>query len=106
MGRLTDEMTRLVGEIVDMRGARKGFVKDLTNNTAALMANFHRAHKDMARKTKAERRAAVAHLMANFHRAHKDMARRTKAERRAAVAHLKNTVAADLDGARRAWAGK
>jgi len=80
MGRLTDEMTRLVGEIVDMRGARKGFVKDLTNNTAALMANFHRAHRDMARRTKAERRAAVA--------------------------HLKNTVAADLDGARRAWAGK
>ena len=52
-------------------------------------------------------------MMANFHRAHKDMARKTKAERRAAVAHLKKTVgamrhafAADLDGARRAWAGK
>ena len=80
MGRFTDEMTRLVGEIVDLRGARKGFVKDLTTNTAALMATFHRAHKDMARRTKAERRAAVA--------------------------HLKKTVAADLDGARRAWAGK
>ena len=58
MGRFTDEMTRLVGEIVDVRKARKGFIKDLTHNTAALMANFHRAHKDMARKTKAERRAA------------------------------------------------
>ena len=62
MGRFTDEMTRLVGEIVEVRSARKGFVKDLTQNTAALMANFHRAHRDMARKTKAERRAAVAHL--------------------------------------------
>jgi hypothetical protein len=51
--------------------------------------------------------------MAKFHRAHKDMARKTKAERRADVAHLRKTVgamrhafAADLDGARRAWAGK
>jgi molybdenum-dependent DNA-binding transcriptional regulator ModE len=62
MGHFTEEMTRLVGEIVDLRGARKGFVKDLTHNTAALMASFHRAHRDMARKTKAERRAAVVHL--------------------------------------------
>ena len=45
MGRFTDEMTRLVGEIVAVRGARKGFVKDLTQNTAALMANFHRPTK-------------------------------------------------------------
>jgi len=87
MGQFTDEMTRLVGEIVDMRGARKGFVKDLTNNTAALMANFHRAHKDMARKTKAERRAAVTHL-------------------KKTVGAMRHAFAADLDGARRAWAGK
>jgi len=87
MGHFTDEMTRLVGEIVDLRGARKGFVKDLTNNTAALMANFHRAHKDMARKTKAERRAAVTHLQKT-------------------VGAMRHAFAADLDGARRAWAGK
>jgi len=80
MGRLTDDMTRLCGEIVAFRGFRKSFVKDLTQNTAALMANFHRAHQDMARKTRAERRAAWA--------------------------HMKKTLAADLDGARRAWAGK
>jgi len=41
------------------------------------------------------------------------MARKTKAERRAAVAHLRKTVgamrhafAADIEGARRAWSGK
>jgi len=52
-------------------------------------------------------------LMANFHRAHKAMARKTKAERRADVAHLRKTVgamrhafAADIEGARRAWSGK
>jgi len=72
MGRLTDEMTRLCGEIVALHKARKGFIKDLTHNVAAMKANFRRAH----------------------------------AERRAAVAHLKKTVAADLEGARRAWAGK
>ena len=32
MGRFTEEMTRLVGEIVAVRGARKGFVKDLTHD--------------------------------------------------------------------------
>jgi hypothetical protein len=87
MGRFTDEMTRLVGEIVDVRTARKGFIKDLTHNTATLMANFHRAHKDMARKTKAERRAAVTHL-------------------KKTVGAMRHEFAADLDGARRAWAGK
>jgi hypothetical protein len=87
MGRFTDEMTRLVGEIVEVRSARKGFIKDLTHNTAALMANFHRAHRDMARKTKAERRANVAHL-------------------KKSVGAMRHAFAADLDGARRAWAGK
>jgi len=87
MGRFTDEMTRLVGEIVDVRTARKGFIKDLTKNTAALMANFHRAHQHMARQTKAERRAAVAHL-------------------KKTVGAMRHAFAADLDGARRAWAGK
>ena len=50
--------------------------------------------------------------MAGFHRAHKAMARQTKAERRAAVNHLKKTVggmrrefALDLAGAHRAWFG-
>ena len=87
MGRFTDEMTRLVGEIVDVRTARKGFIKDLTHNTSALMANFHRARRDMARKTKAERRATVAHL-------------------KKTVGAMRHAFAADLDGARRAWAGK
>jgi len=87
MGRFTDEMTRLCGEIVALRGSRKGFVKDLTKNTAALMARFHRSHHEMARKSKAERRAAVTHL------------KRT-------VADMRHACAADLEGARRAWAGK
>jgi hypothetical protein len=87
MGRLTEEMTRLCGEIVALRGARKGFVKDLTHNVATMKANFRRAHNEMARKTKAERRAAIAHL-------------------KKSVGDMRHAFAADLDGARRAWAGK
>jgi hypothetical protein len=87
MGRLTEEMTRLCGEIVALRGARKGFVKDLTHNVATMKANFRRAHNEMARKTKAERRAAMAHL-------------------KKSVGDMRHAFAADLDGARRAWAGK
>jgi hypothetical protein len=87
MGRLTEEMTRLCGEIVALRGARKGFVKDLTHNVATMKANFRRAHNEMARKTKAERRAAMAHL-------------------KKTVGDMRHAFAADLDGARRAWAGK
>jgi hypothetical protein len=87
MGRLTEEMTRLCGEIVALRGARKGFVKDLTNNVAAMKANFRRAHNDMAKKTRTERRAAMAHL-------------------KKTVGDMRHAFAADLEGARRAWAGK
>jgi hypothetical protein len=87
MGRLTEEMTRLCGEIVALRGARKGFVKDLTTNVSAMKANFRRAHNEMAKTTKAERRAAMAHL-------------------KKTVGDMRHAFAADLDGARRAWAGK
>jgi hypothetical protein len=87
MGRLTEEMTRLCGEIVSMRSARHGFVKDLSHHVATMKANFRRARLDMARKTKAERRAAVNHL-------------------KKTVAGLRQEFAADLQGARKAWAGK
>ncbi len=87
MGRFTDEMTRLSGEIVATRQARKGFVKDLTQSVAAMKASLRRAHHEMARKTRAERRAAAAHL-------------------KKTVSGMRHALAADLEGARRAWAGK
>jgi len=87
MGRLTDDMSRLVGEIVAFRGARRSFVKDLSHGMAAMQAAFRRAHNEMARKTRAERRAAVNHL--------KKM-----------VGGMRQEFAADIEGASRAWAGK
>ena len=87
MGRFTDEMTRLCGEIVALRKARQGFVKDLANNVGAMKANFRRAHNEMAQKSRAERQAALAHL-------------------RKTVGDMRHDFAADLEGARRVWAGK
>ncbi len=87
MGHLTDEMTRLVGDIVATRGARKDFVRALTRGTAAMRARFRRAHTDMARKTRSERRAAINNL-------------------KKTVAGMRQEFAADLQGARRSWAGK
>jgi hypothetical protein len=87
MRRFTDEMTLLTGEIVSSRGARKSFVKDLTHDVAAMKANLHRVHREMARKTRAERRAAVSHL-------------------KKTVGAMRHAFAADLEGARRAWGGK
>ncbi len=87
MGRFTDDMTRLTGEIVAARGARRTWVQDLTRDTAAMKANLRRAHHEMARKARAERRAATAHL-------------------RKMVGRMRHALAADLQGARRAWNGK
>jgi hypothetical protein len=87
MGRLTDEMTRLCGEIVALRGARKGFIKTLNQNVTAMRANFRRAHNEMAHKTKTERRAAIAHL-------------------KKSVGAMRHAFADDLEGARKAWAGR
>jgi len=112
MGTLTESMTRLCGEIVSLRGARRTFVRDLGQDVATMKADFRRAHADMGRRTKAERQGfvkalghEVASLMAGFHRAHQNMARKTRAERRGAWAHMKKTLAADLAGAHRAWFG-
>jgi len=87
MGRLTDDMTRLCGEIVSLRGARKSFVKDLCHDVATLKAGFRRAQQEMSRRTKAERAMAFADL-------------------KKTVVGLRHAFAADLEGARRAWAGK
>jgi hypothetical protein len=87
MGHLTDDMTRLCSEIVALRGARQSFVKDLCHEVATLKSSFRRHHRDMARRTKAERLTAFADL-------------------KKTVAGLRQAFAADLEGARRAWCGR
>ena len=124
---LTDDMTRLVGEIGAMRGARQGFMKDLMDRVndlkeavSDMQAGFRDALVEMSEKTRADLGGFVSDLkntvfgmQAEFRDAHGEMSERTKADRQAFVSDLKGTVAglrqdfaADIAGAHDAWYGR
>ena len=93
MGRLTDDMTRLVGEIHAGRDDRGRLMRDLKHGTV-------------------EMKRAVAGMQARFGSAHADMAQRQQrmlhgfvSDLRATVAGVRKEFAADLAGARRVWFG-
>ena len=93
MGRLTDDMTRLVGEIHAGRNDRGRLVRDLKTATV-------------------EMKGAVAGMQAGFRSAHADMTRRQRrmlhgftAGLRGTVAGLRKAFADDLAGAHKVWAG-
>ena len=93
MGRLADDMTRLVGEIHAARDGRGRLMRDLKHATV-------------------EMKNAVAGMQARFRSAHADMARRQRrtlrdfaSDLRATVAGVRKEFAADLAGARRVWFG-
>jgi len=90
---LTEDMTRLCGEILAMRGMRDSMMTELQSEAKG-------------------RNRAVVELCAHFGRARTTMAKRTKNDRVAFLNDLKRSVGAqrrdmrnDLAGARRAWAG-
>jgi hypothetical protein len=90
---LTDDMTRLCGEIVSMRRMRGSLMGQLHNEAA-------------------DRKQAVAEMCSHLGEARLAMAQRTKNERVTFMNNLRRTVGAqcremrnDLAGARRAWAG-
>ena len=90
---LTDEMTRLCGEIVALRTRRGELLNSLDRDSKA-------------------RRASVSDLCGQFTSARAGMARRTKDDRlcflrnlRHAVHTQQRAIRSDLAGARRAWAG-
>ena len=94
MGNLTDDMTRLRGEIDALR-----------NDRGALMQALARGAKDLA--------ATVSAMKGDFAVAHATMARKTGKARASYVAGIKKQVgrmrkenAADLAGASRSWFGK
>jgi hypothetical protein len=91
---LTDDMTRLCGEIHAMRRMRDSMMSDLQRDTRG-------------------RKKAITELCAHFGRARTTMANRTKHERVAFMHDLQRVVGAqrrdmrnDLAGVRRVWAGK
>jgi hypothetical protein len=91
---LTEDMTRLCGEIVSLRGLRGSMMADLQNGAKG-------------------RKQAVAKLCTHLHNARVATAKRSKSERVAFLNGLRRSVGVqrrevrnDLAGARRAWAGK
>jgi hypothetical protein len=91
MGNLTNDMTRLRGEVDALRSDR-----------GALMQDLARGAKNLA--------STVSAMQADFAAAHTAMARKTRKERTSYVGNIKKTVgrmrkenASDLAGAARVW---
>jgi len=93
MGRLTEDMTRLVEEINTERSERGRLVRDIKRSTS-------------------EMKHAVSNMTARFHTAHTQMAREQRQSLHTFATTLRNTVgglrtafASDLAGARAAFFG-
>ncbi|MFA4904766.1 MAG: hypothetical protein WC600_18735 [Desulfobaccales bacterium] len=127
MGKLTDDMTRLRGEIETLRGAREALLqelaqdaRELTTAVSAMQAYFAAAHTAMAKKSSGEREAFVAamidevnSLLCEFSRDRNDMARKGRHDREAFLSEMRRQVtgmrketADDMMGARLAWRGE
>ena len=127
MGNLTNDMTRLRGEVDALRGARGALMQDLTRGArdlsatvSAMRADFSAAHAAMAKQTREERGAFVAaviddvnFLLGKFSRERNDAARKGRDERGAFLAEMRREVmglckdtANDLMGARLVWRGE
>ena len=86
MGRLTEDMTRLVGEIHAGRDERGRLTRDLKHATAEMQAGFRSAHANMARRQQRMLGDFVSGL-------------------RTTVAGVRKEFAAEIAGAHRAWFG-
>ena len=126
MGNLTDDMTRLRGEVDALRSDREALMQDLTRGAgdltttvAAMRADFTSAHAAMAKQTRGEREAFVAavidevsSLLDAFARDRYDMARKGRFDRGVFLSEMRRQVAGmckdtadDMMGARLAWRG-
>ena len=127
MGNLTDDMTRLRGEVDALRGARGALMNDLTRGArdlttavAAMRADFASAHTAMAKQTRGERETFVAavisevnSLLGAFSKDRDDMARKGRDDRGVFLSEMRRQVtrmcketADDMMGARLAWRGE
>ena len=127
MGNLTDDMTRLRGEVDALRSDRGALMqelahgaKDLTTAVADMRDEFAAAHKAMAKKTGKEREAFVAAVISDTNsllgacfKDRVNMARKGRRDRGIFLTKLRNEVtgmrqetADDLMGARLVWCGK
>jgi len=86
MGNLTDDMTRLRGEVDALRGARGALMQELAATVSAMQSDFAAAHTAMAKKTRRVRVSYVARINKQ-------------------VGRMRKENASDLAGASRAWFG-
>ena len=94
MGNLTDDMTRLRGEVDALRSDRGALMqelargaKDLASSVSAMQSGFAAAHATMARKTGKARASYVARIKKQ-------------------VGRMRKENASDLAGASHVWFGK
>jgi hypothetical protein len=94
MGNLTDDMTRLRGEVDTLRSDRGALMqelargaKDLASSVSAMQFGFAAAHATMARKTGKARTSYVARIKRQ-------------------VGRMRKENATDLAGASKVWFGK
>jgi len=127
MGNLTDDMTRLRGEVDALRRTRGVLMQELAHGASdlaaavtAMRADFTAAHTAMAKKTGEEREAFVAavisevnSLLGSFSRDRDNMARKGRHDRGIFLTEMKRQVtgmrketADDMMGARLAWRGQ
>jgi len=126
VGTITNDMTRLRGEIDALRGSRGALMQELARGArdldaavSAMRAGFDAAHTAMAKKTREERRTflsgmiqEVNSLLENFSMARDDMARKGRNDRETFLLKMRRQVtdmlkenADGLMGARMAWHG-
>ena len=86
MNNLTNDMTRLCGEIAALRDSRAALISNLVETTKEMLAGFGEARAEMAEQTKAKLREFVLQLKGQ-------------------VADLLEVYQNDLAGAHRAWYG-
>jgi len=86
MGALTDDMTRLRGEVDAWRSARGDFIHNLQSSVASLRADFSNARGEMA--------DALRSALGDFAQ-----------DLQSSVASLRAEFSADLAGAHRVWFG-
>jgi hypothetical protein len=84
MGNLTNDMTRLRGEVDALRSDRGALIKDRVATVSTLLSDFAAAHATMARKTGKARASYVARIKKQ-------------------VGQMRKENASDLAGASHAW---
>jgi len=127
MGNLTNDMTRLRGDVDALRSDRMALMHELargasnlTTDVANMRDDFTAAHKAMAKKTGKERKAFVAEVISDTNsllgtcfRDRINMAKKGRRDRGIFLTKMRNEVtgmcqetADDLMGARLVWRGE